>query len=243
MRHDRIICSANLVSFAFITVSGLLRACLLFVVFWTFSNSAILASEEKNLQPHRIEIDRKARTMSVYRGHAGKPILETRIGIGRGGLGQKKSMNDYITPCGEFVVDLILYQEKFNDVDKKLLQKYSAAAANTGSSQSSYLASPQGMQRLFSNMNSIDFNGDSKPDTAYGAAYIGLNSRDAITGPKLSEFKGTTYWFSIALHGTADEKRNIGSANSGGCIQIPSKELKRIIEEHMIGIGTSVTIR
>jgi len=184
----------------------------------------------------RIVIDRKLRHLTVSDA-SGHKLYDTDIGIGRGGLGKKKTMEDCITPAGVFKVDLVLYKQAFNAIDPSLLQKYVNDPL-----ASEYLRSPDALQRLFSNMNSIDFNGDSKPDTAYGIAYVGLNSPAAVTGPKLSSFNGTTYWFSIALHGTSNEKRNIGFANSGGCLQIPEAVLKPLIEKHILRLGSEVII-
>ena len=184
-----------------------------------------------------IVVDRKTRSLTVKDG-SGKTIIETSVGIGRGGLGKKRIMNDYITPAGKFTVDLILYQPPFTAIDENLKKKY-AADANAAS----YLGSTAGLQKLLGNMNSIDFNGDGKPDTAYGAGYIGLDSKDAVTGPKFSKFNSTDYWFSIALHGTAKESRNIGFANSGGCIQLPAGVLKQLIEKRIVQIGSELTIR
>lgn len=168
----------------------------------------------------------------------GKTLIDTKVGIGRGGIGKKREMNDYITPSGKFEVDLLIYHPPFNAVDEKLKQKYAV-----DKNASSYLNSTQGLQNLLTNMNSIDFNGDGKPDTAYGAAYIGLDSKDAITGPKFSKFKTTDYWFSIAVHGTPNEARNIGGANSGGCVQVPEKVLKELIEKKVLTIGSKLTIK
>lgn len=88
---------------------------------------------------------------------------------------------------------------------------------------------------LFQNMNRI-FN------HAYGSAYIGLDSKTAITGPKLIPYRdGTQYWFSIALHGTPDPA-NIGQAKSGGCIHLSAESLAHLLGDGIVKIGTRVTI-
>ncbi len=184
----------------------------------------------------RIVIDRKLRHLTVSDA-SGQKLYDTDIGIGRGGLGKKKTMEDCITPSGVFKVDLVLYRPPLNAIDPSLLKRY-----DSDSRASEYLKTSDALQKLFSNMNSIDFNGDSKPDTAYGVAYVGLTSPSAVTGPKLSSFNGITYWFSIALHGTSNEKRNIGFANSGGCLQIPESVLKPMIEKRILRIGSEVII-
>lgn len=147
-------------------------------------------------------------------------------------------MSDCITPSGSFLVDIILFENPdFNEISAKLIRRYASQPQS-----SKYLASKDSLNRLFSNMNSLDFDGNGKPDTAYGIGYIGLDSNSKLSGPKLSKFKGTDYWFSIALHGTADEKSCIGSARSGGCIHLPEKTLRKIIENHYLPIGARVKI-
>jgi hypothetical protein len=198
------------------------------------SSSKSTNSQNNTQDDCLVVIDRKNRRLKVLSKNGTVTVYDTAIGIGRGGLGVKKNMADCITPSGDFVVDLILYKPEYNAVEESLRKRFPE--------QAEYLDSPEGLQKLLANMSSIDFNGDSKPDTAYGAAYIGLDSSNAITGPKMSDFNGTTYWFSIALHGTSNEKRNIGYANSGGCIQIPETILKPLIEKHIIHIGSHVKI-
>lgn len=192
-------------------------------------------------------IDRAARTLSVI-GATGQPD-KCRVGIGKGGLGVKTSMQDQITPTGVFVVDLVLYKNdpRLDDVKPELLQRYK------GDSRLKYLQDKRGLAKLFDNMNSIDFNNDGKSDTAYGIAYIGLegietldkkgSSRKPITGIKLSRYGKTVYWLSIALHGTPNEDENIGRENSGGCVHVPAAELQKLIESKTVQVGTKVTIR
>src|SRR5581483_2297511 len=105
-----------------------------------------------------------------------------------------------------------------------------------------YLSSPEALARLFKNMNSIDFDGDGKPDRAYGSAYFGVSSPNAVTGPKLSSYKDTSYWYSIAVHGPPHEKRDIGGANSGGCVHLPAKAIQQLTKNGWIAVGTKLTI-
>ncbi|NJQ98764.1 MAG: hypothetical protein HC784_16780 [Hydrococcus sp. CSU_1_8] len=78
-------------------------------------------------------------------------VIKVPIGIGRGGLKSKRDMMDYVTPTGEFVVDLILYQqESFNQVSPKLRDRY------LNSEFRELFAQPQGLKELFQNMNSLD---------------------------------------------------------------------------------------
>ncbi len=196
------------------------------------SNLPAVAADEKI----KISVNRKTHLLKVER--LGKVLVQSKVGLGRGGQGQKKSMNDCITPEGEFEVDIILSENSALDkVSESLLAKY-----KSNKMAESYLSSQDGLAKLFVNMNSIDFNGDDKADTAYGAAYIGLNSDKAITGPKLSQYNGITYWFSIALHGTADESKNIARSNSGGCVQVPRSVLNEMLEKGIIKIGTKILI-
>lgn len=167
----------------------------------------------------------------------GREVLTTPVGIGSGGNTEKKNMNDCVTPTGNFVVDIILYHnDEFDETAEAVKERYRRDPRKV------LIDNRAGLKRLFANMNSLDFNGDSEPDTAYGIAYLGLDSGDQVTGPKLSRFKNTDYWFSIAIHGTADEKDKIGHSRSGGCIQVPAKALRQLVEKKLIIIGTPVKI-
>lgn len=170
---------------------------------------------------YHLHIDRAQRQLYVLNAD-GAVAWKAPCGIGRGGLAQKKSMADAVTPTGEFVVDLILDQQPQFDQSRRAL--------------------PLSLAQLFQNMNTLDFNGDGRPDHAYGSAYIGLASKTAITGPKLTTYRdGTVYWFSIALHGTPDPT-TIGKAASGGCVHLSAETLAKLIEGGVVGIGTRVTI-
>jgi hypothetical protein len=131
-------------------------------------------------------------------------------------------MADNVTPTGEFMVDIILnHKPEFN-------QSLHPTSVN--------------LAQLLHNMDNMDFNHDGRPDRAYGNAYIGLDSKTAITGPKLTRYRdGTPYWFSIALHGTPDPA-TIGNAASGGCIHLSADTLAHLIEAGIVKIGTRVTI-
>jgi hypothetical protein len=198
---------------------------------------------EKN-KPYIIKIDRAAQQMQVIDAN-GVEVIKAPIGIGRGGLKTKRDMMDYVTPTGEFVVDLILYQqESFNSISPQLRDRY------LNSEFRELFTQPQGLKELFQNMNSLDFDGNGKPDRSYGIAYIGLNAtstNSVVTGPKMryASWVGggnTPYWFSIALHGTPNEKTDIGAANSGGCIHVQQQVLKKLVEEGIVKIGRPVII-
>lgn len=183
-------------------------------------------------------IERKSRLLKVFDENR-VLVFQTPVGIGRGGLKKKTSMQDYVTPKGEFVVDLILYKKaSYNSISKAARTSQENKPGAKG-----LLGSKEQLAGLLSNMNSLDFDGDGASDTAYGDGYIGLNSEAAVCGPKLSKFRGVPYWYSIALHGTADEKANIGACKSGGCVQVPASALKEIIEKAYLRLGSSVSIK
>ncbi len=186
----------------------------------------------------KLVINRRECSLSVFDA-SGKPVLTSKIGIGRGGaFAVKRSMLDNVTPTGQFHIDIILCRDAdYDQVDEALLPRY-----RTNRKFESLLKSKKGLGQLFDNMNSLDFNQDGKPDGAYGYAYLGLDSRQALSGPKMSSYKGTPYWFSIALHGTSDEAKNIGAANSGGCIHVPGAVLRELIRAHLVKVGTRVIV-
>ncbi len=165
------------------------------------------------------------------------PIYKATIGIGQGGLKDKQNMNDFVTPTGGMSVDLILYKKsEYNQIAQHNVKRFIKVT------QYRNLVNPQqGLAQLFKNMNYLDFDGNGSPDRAYGNGYIGLTSTTSITGPKMSTFQGTPYWFSIALHGTPNPE-NIGQANSGGCIHLDSNTLQQLIEKGWVKLGTKVTI-
>ena len=159
------------------------------------------------------------------------------IGIGRGGLGEKVSMSDFVTPLGTFTVDLVLEDSgQHNAIAPSLRDRW------TGDPTYGALVEPQsGLTTLYRNMSSLDFNGDQAPDRAYGVAYVGLDSASAITGPKMRLFRGTPYWYSIALHGTPSSEQ-LGQARSGGCVHVSAPLLRRLIREGTLAVGQTVRI-
>ena len=180
----------------------------------------------------RVHVDRSARTIEVVDAEG---VLRTGpVGIGRGGLGEKRSMDDLITPTGVFTVDLVLHAAGTHNAVRW------GAAVPTDPELSELLGSLEG---LFANMNRIDFDGDGQADGAYGDAYIGLSSPDAVTGPKLRRHSasGLPYWYSIALHATPDPA-NLGQANSGGCVHVDASLLDHLIRDGTLGLGAEVTI-
>lgn len=182
-----------------------------------------------------IHIDRKHHKFYVLNDN--KVIYQSECGTGKGGLKTKKRMSDLVTPTGEFVVDLILYKNSsFNTVSKSNINKY-----RKSKDYFDLVSSTDGLSELFKNMNNIDFDKNGKADQAYGVGYIGLNSNNSVTGPKMRMYGSVPYWFSIAMHGTPN-KDNIGKANSGGCVHLSEKDLSYLIENGVVKIGTKIFI-
>lgn len=211
------------------------RSILLFILLFCLISLSLDVSARSH--EYSLYIDRYGKELYVLKSD-GSTLLKTKCGIGRGGLKEKKNMADMVTPTGQFTVDIIMCRDSgYNAVSSELINKY------RGDSKSHELVSDKaGLDKLFKNMNKIDFDGNGKPDNAYGIVYIGLNSEGTVTGPKLkTHSSGRLYWFSIALHGTTNED-NIGKAKSGGCIHLARDDLTRLIEEKVVRIGTLVTI-
>jgi hypothetical protein len=181
-------------------------------------------------------IDRKKRSMSVV-SESGKILVSCPVGIGRGPLKNKSNMQDCITPVGEFFIDVVLSDNpRFNDI--AMAQK-SQIAKNARFAR--LVKDGDALAKVFRTMNEQDFNRDGIPDRAYGFAYFGLNGKN--TGPKLIEAGPSARWYSIALHGSPNEAKAIGGATSEGCIHVSQSILKRLLSEHLIGVGTRVHIK
>jgi L,D-peptidoglycan transpeptidase YkuD (ErfK/YbiS/YcfS/YnhG family) len=181
-------------------------------------------------------IHRSAKQLEVLNSR-GDRLYQAPVGIGQGGLKEKQDMADLVTPTGEMKVDLILYKKSdYNQIAPQNVEHFAHDPQFRP-----LVSQPQGLVQLFHNMNQLDFDGNGSPDQAYGDGYIGLTSKTTITGPKLSLFAATPYWFSIALHGTPDPN-NIGQARSGGCVHLAPETLKQLIEQRWVQIGTIVEI-
>ena len=167
-------------------------------------------------------------------GPSGEALISCPVGIGRGGLKSKTSMTDCVTPTGDFVVDVVLSSDAgLNNIAEK--QKSAAC-----SRYASLVKDGAGLAKIFETMNAQDFNRDGKPDRAYGFAFIGLDGKG--TGPKLVAAGNSARWYSIALHGTPNEKAAIGRATSEGCIHVPQLVLQQLLRDHLIDVGTRVFI-
>lgn len=184
----------------------------------------------------RVHVDRTARELYVLAAD-GTVAQRVPVGVGRGGLGPKTAMSDLITPTGTFTVDLVLTHDGRHDAVAPPIRTRYASDATLGP----LVASPTGLRTLFSNMSALDFDRDGTPDHAYGSAYVGLDATDVVTGPKLRYFRGTPYWYSIALHGTPDPT-SLGEARSGGCVHVSRDVLGTLIASGQLAVGQTVTI-
>lgn len=144
-----------------------------------------------------------------------KPSLVFTLSSGRKGvLCEGARFRDGYSLLGRFRINAIFSDSRF-EIDPKL-EKLSGKPVE-------YLKS-----NLFKNMNSIDFDGDSKT-AEYGAAYFGLEPIADTAQPfRFGDFNGTFRWYSFAIHGTNDPTR-IGRAATGGCINL---EAKTVLELH-----------
>lgn len=193
-----------------------------------------------------IKVNRTTKRLSVEKSD-GTMVLSAPVGIGKGGVVKKVSMEDLVTPTGHFVVNLVLANEPaVCKASESLKSRYRSKPQYL-----KFLESPEGLVRLFKNMSSLDFDGDGKDDTAYGGAYIGLaldqafapNARfnpSRIVGTGARSYQGKVSWYSIALHGTPNETFAIGNATSGGCVHLQASALQRLLK--LVSIGTPVEI-
>ena len=170
---------------------------------------------------------------------AGKTLLACPVGIGRGPLKDKVSMQDCITPSGRFVVDVVLSENlNANQIDAK--SKASISSANPRFAP--FVRDAYALSKVFETMNRQDFNRDGRPDHAYGYAFIGLDGKSTGPKSKLIAAGPSARWYSIGLHGTAKEAKAIGANTSEGCIHVPKAVLKSLLDKHLIGVGTPVYI-
>lgn len=197
-------------------------------------------------ETYSIRIERKSKRISVF-DSSGKVVLRGPVGIGKGGLLGKRNMADLVTPTGNFVVNIVLSNDQRQvKISPELRNKYKSDKA-----YADFLNSPEGLVRMFNNMSSLDFDGDGKGDTAYGAGYVGLalspsagsavkRRASSIVGPGARVYQGKVSWYSIAIHGTPNPERALGKATSGGCVHVDAKNLKTLLD--IVPLGTSVSI-
>jgi hypothetical protein len=196
----------------------------------------ILVFNAVSASASELYVDRNTKKIYVLDGRHHIVLLDS-VGIGKGGLKAKVNMDDLVTPTGTFTVDLILFKDKrFNQISAALKNRYQASKKFK-----CLVNSQDALSVLFSNMNRLDFDNDGKADHSYGDGYIGINSDENVTGPKMQFFRSTPYWYSIALHGTTHPE-SIGRAESGGCVHLSEKTLSKLIRDGLVAIGTQVTI-
>lgn len=192
-------------------------------------------------------------------------------GVGRGGLKEKKftapsngKLDDEVTPLGLFTVDVVMSEDGSHDGVSDVIKERYKDDARYGE----FITHEGGLNRLFKNMNKLDFNRDAYADEAYGKGYWGLNvageeAADAKkirlswqglcysswcwvrTGPKMTIHfvDGTEQvgWHSVAIHGT-NRRDKIGRASSGGAVYISSDVISRIFESGHLKLGSLVKI-
>lgn len=153
------------------------------------------------------------------------------VGFGRDGyLAAGSSFVGGSSLLGEFEVNAILSRDHFEMTDEKV--------ASSGKSRA-WLA-----ENLFSNMSSIDFDGDGEGGE-YGAAFIGLEPLHSSARQPFhfGEYKGVFRWYSYALHGTQNEDR-VGRKITGGCINVNESTLMHLVAVMQLGdrVGVFSTV-
>lgn len=178
---------------------------------------------EPNSARVRIELDPS--NAQASRGflirEADQPPLEFPVGYGKNGiLPEGSRFKGGYSLLGEFRVNAILSNDRF-----QMLPELVAASSKS----ETYLR-----ENLFSNMSSIDFDGDGLGQE-YGSAYISLYPLSKTEQPfHFGVYAGKFRWYSYALHGTQDEMR-IGKSITGGCINLPIDALKEVVKHVQLG--------
>ncbi|MDF1741429.1 MAG: hypothetical protein P1U86_19870 [Verrucomicrobiales bacterium] len=144
------------------------------------------------------------------------------VGFGKKGfLPAGRAFQGGYSLLGEFKVNAVLSVDRFEMTDD-LVQE-------SGKSRE-WLA-----ENLFSNMSSIDFDGDGKGGE-YGDCFIGLQPVNSTARQPFhfGEYKGVFRWYSYAIHGTQDQSR-IGKCITGGCINVGAEGLRLLASEACMG--------
>ena len=152
-----------------------------------------------------------------------------RVGFGKNGIKPEGStFEGGHSLLGRFRVNAILSETVFQMTETLVRQ--------SGKSRE-WLA-----DNLFSNMSSIDFDGDGEGGE-YGSAFIGLAPIDSAAKQPFhfGEYQGVFRWYSYAIHGTQDESR-IGKSITGGCINVGEKDLVMLVEQLKLGDLVEVTL-
>lgn len=152
---------------------------------------------------------------------------EIPVGFGKNGfLPEGSTFRGGYSLLGDFRVNAILSEARF-EMTQELVRE-------SGKSLD-WLA-----ENLFSNMSSIDFDGDGEGGE-YGKAFVGLEPMNSKAKQPFhfGEYKGVFRWYSYAIHGTQDESR-IGKCVTGGCINVGAKDLAQYVEKVRLGDLVSV---
>ncbi len=149
------------------------------------------------------------------------------VGFGkRGLLPAGQAFRGGYSLLGEFKVNAVLSRDRFEMTD--------ALIRESGKSRE-WLA-----ENLFSNMGSIDFDGDGEGGE-YGDCFIGLQPVNSMAKQPFhfGEYKGVFRWYSYAIHGTQDQGR-IGKCVTGGCINMGAEVLHTFASK--VGLGDPVRV-
>jgi hypothetical protein len=172
-------------------------------------------------EPIRIKLDLKDPSMSFGALTRGGDRTLFTVGFGRQGVTCAGSrFEEGSTPLGRFRVNAILSGERF-EMDPALI-------ARSGKSQAEL------RRTLFSNMNSIDFDGDGETGE-YGIGYVSLAPVDSVKQPfAFNTYDGKFRWYSFAIHGSNNDKR-IGQKVTGGCVNVTGPVLRTLLSTVQLG--------
>lgn len=157
---------------------------------------------------------------------SGEATERFQVGFGRNGVDEKGArFRGGYSLLGRFRINAILSAERFEMAPDLIKQSGKDEA---------YLK-----EHLFSNMSSIDFDGDGEGGE-YGAAFISLEDLSGRDQPfRFNVYKGTFRWYSYAIHGTQDQSR-IGKAVTGGCVNVGTENLDKLLR--FVGLGDIVEV-
>ena len=178
-------------------------------------------------QPIEIQLDADQPANSVGTIVVNGISNRFEVGYGKNGIAcEGTRFEEGWTPLGRFRVNAVLTADRF-EMDPALIRLSGRTVDAL-------------KKDLFSNMNSIDFNGDGEAGE-YGDGYISLAPVPTTDQPfSFNEYDGTFRWYSFAIHGTNNEKK-IGKKVTGGCINVNNMSLSMILSA--VQIGDEVIIR
>ena len=164
----------------------------------------------------------------------GATVFSFPVGYGRKGwLEAGSRFRDGFSLLGKFRINAILAPGRC-EMTPQLLQR--------SGKDEEYLR-----ERLFLNMDSIDFDADGRGGE-YGGGYLSLEpmvgqrngkTRQVVQPFAFCEFKGVFRWYSFAIHGTQDASR-VGRASTGGCINVGEQTLESLLA--ILQLGDTVEI-